>query len=287
MITFGFGLIHGFALAIDHGWKVLGLRNLPYPVGWALTMGVVISGLVVFRAPDLSTAATILAAMWGLPQALPEIGQAGRVVVEFAPAVTLIAVFAAIVLLAPNTQQIMDRYWMTTDSEPEETPDREPILLDDSLRDSVRANLEAHERLEIPLDGRRHAAVAVLLVDSALGSDEEDPHPWEDADMSKVPPSPDAFAYSDKDLCRKSLASAGFEVIEINEVPSCYHGYADGFWSEFLQFSVRTPIIMDRQTPEVARAIEADVAKAIGEFETQGKIAIPMPSFVVSGKKPS
>ena len=123
-----FGLIHGLALAVDHGWKVLNLRSLPYPVGWALTMGVVISGLVVFRAPDLSTAATILAAMWGLPQALPEIGQAGRVVADFAPAVLMIAVFAAIVLLAPNTQQIMDRHWMSTDLKPEDSADREPIL---------------------------------------------------------------------------------------------------------------------------------------------------------------
>jgi len=40
------------------------------------------------------------------------------------------------------------------------------IRFDDSLRAAISANLEAHERREHPLDGRRHAAVAVVLVDS-------------------------------------------------------------------------------------------------------------------------
>jgi len=106
------------------------------------------------------------------------------------------------------------------------------------------------------------------------------------ADMSNVPPSPDAFAYSDPELCRNALASTGFADIEIVNVPSFYHGRADGFWSEFLQFSVRTPIIMDRQTSNVAKAIESDVATAIRDFESDGVLAIPMPSFVVSGRKP-
>lgn len=37
---------------------------------------------------------------------------------------------------------------------------------DAALRDRVRANVARHERLVSPLEGRRHAAVAVVLVDS-------------------------------------------------------------------------------------------------------------------------
>lgn len=37
---------------------------------------------------------------------------------------------------------------------------------DDALRAKLTANLAAHERRATPLDGRRHAAVAVVLVDS-------------------------------------------------------------------------------------------------------------------------
>lgn len=40
------------------------------------------------------------------------------------------------------------------------------IRFDDRLRASVGANLGAHERRAQPLEGRRHAAVAVVLVDS-------------------------------------------------------------------------------------------------------------------------
>jgi len=40
------------------------------------------------------------------------------------------------------------------------------ISYDDSLRAAISANLDAHERRAQPLDGRRHAAVAVVLVDS-------------------------------------------------------------------------------------------------------------------------
>ena len=40
----------------------------------------------------------------------------------------------------------------------------------DELEARVRANLAAHERRDVPLDGRRHAAVAVTLVADADGA---------------------------------------------------------------------------------------------------------------------
>jgi len=42
------------------------------------------------------------------------------------------------------------------------------IRFDDSLRSAIAANLDAHERRAQPLDGRRHAAVAVVLVDGVF-----------------------------------------------------------------------------------------------------------------------
>jgi 8-oxo-dGTP pyrophosphatase MutT (NUDIX family) len=50
------------------------------------------------------------------------------------------------------------------------------ITFDDVLRERVRVNLERHDRRPLPLDGRRHAAVAILLVDSETGSDADDDH---------------------------------------------------------------------------------------------------------------
>jgi len=45
------------------------------------------------------------------------------------------------------------------------------IRFDDNLRGALAANLDAHERRGQPLEGRRHAAVAVVLVDSAPKGD--------------------------------------------------------------------------------------------------------------------
>ena len=72
------------------------------------------------------------------------------------------------------------------DSSPSD-PRPPPIPLDDHLRETVRDNLDRHDRMSIPLDGRRHAAVAVLLVDSVEGSDHHDPFRFGDGDMSAVP----------------------------------------------------------------------------------------------------
>ena len=45
------------------------------------------------------------------------------------------------------------------------------IRFDGSLRAAVRANLDAHDRRAQPLDGRRHAAVAIILVDTRPDDD--------------------------------------------------------------------------------------------------------------------
>lgn len=59
--------------------------------------------------------------------------------------------------------------------------------MSDALRASIAENLRSHERLEMPLDGHRHAAVAILVVDSVEGSDEHDPHEASAEDMSVIP----------------------------------------------------------------------------------------------------
>ena len=61
------------------------------------------------------------------------------------------------------------------------------ISFDDALRATLSANLAAHPRRELPLDGRRHAAVAVVVMDSDAGSDEADVVAADGIDMSMVP----------------------------------------------------------------------------------------------------
>lgn len=54
------------------------------------------------------------------------------------------------------------------------------ITYEAALRDRIRSNLAAHDRREVTDPTKRHAAVAVVLVDSQLGEDKVDPAPVED-----------------------------------------------------------------------------------------------------------
>ncbi len=59
------GLWHGIGLVVCRGWQRLAVP-LPWPVGWLLTMTFVIVGWVMFRAPDMSTFASLCGSMLGL-----------------------------------------------------------------------------------------------------------------------------------------------------------------------------------------------------------------------------
>ncbi len=114
-----YGLIHGVALAVNHGWREFRGPRLARPLGWTLTMAVVVSGLVVFRSPDMATALTMLASMWGLA-ALGGAEAAGAVVqLDLQQAALLIAAFGAVVLTLPNSQEILRDHWVSSDPKSE------------------------------------------------------------------------------------------------------------------------------------------------------------------------
>lgn len=62
-----------------------------------------------------------------------------------------------------------------------------PIPYTTDLRDRIAANLAGHERRAVDLEGRKHAAVAVVLVDSDEGEDRVDPFLFEGASMDDIP----------------------------------------------------------------------------------------------------
>lgn len=62
-----------------------------------------------------------------------------------------------------------------------------PVEFDERLRSSLQENLSRHSRLEQPLDGRRHAAVAVVVIDSDPVLHGDDPHPASKEEMAVVP----------------------------------------------------------------------------------------------------
>ena len=60
-------------------------------------------------------------------------------------------------------------------------PARAPITYDEHLRDRLAANLARHEVRHHPLDGRRHAAVGVVVIDS-----DEELHGTDPTEMDRV-----------------------------------------------------------------------------------------------------
>jgi D-alanyl-lipoteichoic acid acyltransferase DltB (MBOAT superfamily) len=113
-----YGLVHGIAIAVNLAWREARLPKLPVAVGWLLTMATVVSALVIFRAPDLAVAAKLLKSMW-----LPGTGAASLapalVDIDQRQGLATIMLLGAIVMLLPNTQQILHRYWVSSDTMPD------------------------------------------------------------------------------------------------------------------------------------------------------------------------
>ncbi|MEZ5817314.1 MAG: MBOAT family O-acyltransferase [Hyphomicrobiaceae bacterium] len=113
-----YGLIHGTAIAANLAWREARLPALPPALGWLLTMAVVVSGLVVFRAPTLELSGSILAHMW-LPFLNFASASSAIVALDERMALATIVLLGTIVLLMPNSQQILHRHWVSSDAMPE------------------------------------------------------------------------------------------------------------------------------------------------------------------------
>ncbi|MEO1061790.1 MAG: CoA pyrophosphatase [Actinomycetota bacterium] len=62
------------------------------------------------------------------------------------------------------------------------------VIYDEELRSTLRRHLDAHEVREHPLDGRRHAAVAIVVTDSDAALHGTDPTPTDVIiDLSMIP----------------------------------------------------------------------------------------------------
>ena len=67
-----------------------------------------------------------------------------------------------------------------------------PLPYDEALRQRIVANLAGHERRVLALDERRHAAVAIVVVDSTEGEDRVDPFEPEPGRWTSSPAAPRA-----------------------------------------------------------------------------------------------
>ena len=104
------GALHGAGLAVNHAWRGFGLR-LPTAVSWPLTFLVVVIAWVVFRAPDVGSALSMLTAMTGM-HGLPSLDTVMRAgplagVLDLGISWAWIVALGAWSALAPNTQEMI------------------------------------------------------------------------------------------------------------------------------------------------------------------------------------
>lgn len=102
------GLLHGIALAINHAWRWTGV-TLPglvaKPIGWAITMAVVMAGWVLFRAETIGEAGIVFQRLAGV-EAPPQNWEANAI----HRAWPFIVLAGAVVLWMPNTRQWSERF---------------------------------------------------------------------------------------------------------------------------------------------------------------------------------
>ena len=106
------------------------------------------------------------------------------------------------------------------------------------------------------------------------------------ADLSAAPPAPDGFALSNRETAQRFLAQAGLADVELRDAPIILCAPVAGFFDFFMRFGVRIPLILERQTAAVQQAIRADIDRELQAFVTGDEVRVPMPSIVVSGRKP-
>ena len=129
------GVIHGAALALAHGWRDLRMPRVPPILSYALTLFLVVMAWVPFRAPTMAVAATLWAGMLGLGGfSFPALGPLAPVYVALhvepgpisfdVPDLLLIAAALVLAAVAPNSQELMRRFRMGLESPGYETVGR-------------------------------------------------------------------------------------------------------------------------------------------------------------------
>ena len=109
------GAIHGAGLLFNHLWRDFSQRlrfTLPRPLGWAITLVLVVLAWVPFRAETLDLSLVLWKSMLGLH------GLGWPTVANLDEATTWIVVLSAIALFAPNTQEILSRDWLASSCAP-------------------------------------------------------------------------------------------------------------------------------------------------------------------------
>ena len=104
---------------------------------------------------------------------------------------------------------------------------------------------------------------------------------------AKLPPGPPFFRFSNVAECSKAIAAAGFEQVQITEVPQVWRFPSPGaFFDGISASTVRTAALLRAQTPENLAKIRAAVVSETHNYSlANGTIELPMPALLATARK--
>jgi len=102
-----------------------------------------------------------------------------------------------------------------------------------------------------------------------------------------LPPGPPFDRFNVAEECRRSLKAAGFAHIVVVEAPLVWRPpSAESVFETYMTGGVRMTAVLRAQTPEALVRIRAAMLTALARHETKDELAIPMPVWIASGRRP-
>ena len=108
------------------------------------------------------------------------------------------------------------------------------------------------------------------------------------ADMSvPMPEAPPIFLYSDHDTCRRALTGAGFDIIDVVELPLVFKAASPQSIVDLLHHAtVRAAALIDLQTQDVRARVDTDILAAAKAHQAQSGLDLAFPAVMAVGQKP-
>lgn len=102
-----------------------------------------------------------------------------------------------------------------------------------------------------------------------------------------LPPAPPFFRFSEKDECKKVLAEAGFNQINVRSIPLTWTGRSGLECLDLIKNgSVRTAMLLEYQSPEVQENIQNAIVDGVEKFKKGDEIQLAWPAVLASATKP-
>jgi len=102
-----------------------------------------------------------------------------------------------------------------------------------------------------------------------------------------LPPAPPPFQFSNPDACRRALATAGFEDVEVREVPLVFRTDDARRVMDLATSAVRMEMMIALQAPEARDRIVRSIVEGAERHRGPGGIVLAMPALVASGLAPA